>query len=879
MATVASIVESSKVRIVEKLRAEAFQRFAHDAELEAFEQELRFDLQQRGSQLSWDTARVELEQACGIVVDRSAPHRSVEARSTRPYLINEGDLAAGSTFFASHPRSEHRPAESLETPDSCGVQALSPLPNISNIVRPSNPSPHCLDDDGDDFGDDLPPLRQYSTAMESPFGSRASSRRPSIGSEGPGGPMAAAWHLKSQQPWQQGAEHCTLTILENSCEALIQFEMVRNRTGAKMVLTCSHAQFDELCAEQTGLSGAAQINAAIAQMFREAVEEIEKPGTLSDDTDEFGEDIGGEFAHLATSRPSMAPEAGIRWHIKSQQPWQCGCEQCSLTILENSLEGLVQFELLKLSTNTTMNVTCTDAQWDTLLKEQVGLSGASQTHAAIHQLFNEAHEEIEQPKELLDRIAEFGEDSGDESHPAVSPAPIQDGSAPETRWHIKSQQPWQLGLEHCTLTILENTGEGLVQFELVKNSTNATMHVTCSNAQFNGILQEQTGLFGAAQTNAAISQLFREAHEEIQKPAYGLDPVDEFGEDFGEEFAGMAFVAPPASPGATSEHTDVWHVKAQQPWQLGLEHCMLTISENAAKDRIQFELIKNSSQVSMQVTCTSEQFDGLLKEQSGLRGVAQTNAAIEQLFREAQEEIARPDAMADAEEDFGEDIAAEFCARPSSKANAEALWHIKSQQPWQMHDQQCTLTILENAGEGLVQFELMKLSSGNALYVTCTDEQFDDVLAEQTFCTGTARVNAAISQLFHEAHEEVGEPSTRRDSLGSLGVHDVDNMPGTMASPQGEAEQHESRWLIQSQQPWQFGQEHCTLTILENKGDGLLQFELVKLRQQTMVHVMCTNAQFDELCKQQTGLRGTAQTNAALAQLFREAHEDVQEES
>jgi len=69
------------------------------------------------------------------------------------------------------------------------------------------------------------------------------------------------------------------------------------------------------------------------------------------------------------------------------------------------------------------------------------------------------------------------------------------------------------------------------------------------------------------------------------------------------------------------------------------------------------------------------------------------------------------------------------------------------------------------------------------------------------------------------------------------------------------------------------------LTILENKGDGLLQFELVKLRQQTMVHVMCTNAQFDELCKQQTGLRGTAQTNAALAQLFREAHEDVQEES
>merc|ERR1719487_2568991 len=98
------------------------------------------------------------------------------------------------------------------------------------------------------------------------------------------------------------------------------------------------------------------------------------------------------------------------------------------------------------------------------------------------------------------------------------PAKAAPGLRPDAdaRWHIQSQQPWQLEEEHCTLTILENSSESLVQFELLKHSTHTTMYVTCSNTQFDGLCAEQKGLSGTAQINAAISQLFHEAHEEIE---------------------------------------------------------------------------------------------------------------------------------------------------------------------------------------------------------------------------------------------------------------------------------------------------------------------------------------------------------------------------
>jgi hypothetical protein len=144
---------------------------------------------------------------------------------------------------------------------------------------------------------------------------------------------------------------------------------------------------------------------------------------------------------------------------------------------------------------------------------------------------------------------------------------------------------------------------------------------------------------------------------------------------------------------------------------------------------------------------------------------------------------------------------------------------------------------------------------------------------EQSGLKGTAQVNAAINQLLREAYEEVDKSRkpSGRESPDSFGNEDESR--GTRA--QGDSAQSDIKWVIKSQQGWQFAEEQCTLTILENARDDMLQFELLRLASQTTVYVMCTNEQFDGLCREQNGLAGAAVINAAIAQLFREAMQEV----
>jgi hypothetical protein len=289
-----------------------------------------------------------------------------------------------------------------------------------------------------------------------------------------------------------------------------------------MYVTCSIAQLDSLCIEQTGLSGAAQVNAAIAQLFQEAHEEIVKSprcrDSAQDDDDALVDDFGED---RSPERCKPRNEAATCWQIQSQQPWQLGKEHCTLTIVENAKESLIQFELLKHSTHSNIYVTCSNAQFDDLCAEQTGLSGTAQINAAIAQLFSEAHDEIENDflgrRNLGDSHNDDGDDFGEDDGASVAnPATTTEASSGAS-WQVRSQQPWHLGKEHCTLTILENSKEKLIQFELLKHSAHATVYVTCSNAQFDELCAEQVGLSGTAQISAAIAQLFKEAHDEIQQ--------------------------------------------------------------------------------------------------------------------------------------------------------------------------------------------------------------------------------------------------------------------------------------------------------------------------------------------------------------------------
>jgi len=863
-------VESSKVRIVEKLRAEAFARFVDDQELEEFERELRSDLHQRGAALSWDTARKEIQALQGIFVEKPVYPPPIERRhdittstdvafayGDEPLGLGAGDLSLSPTMGDSHsPTSD----QDFRSP----------------VARPSAPTPKAsgTEDDEDDFGD-APYLLNRRTGSHNSCSSKISL-----------GPMASEWHVRSQQPWQLAGEHCTLTIHENASEELIQFELLKHRSHANMILKCTNAQFDQLCREQTGLSGTNQINAAISQLFREAVEELDRPRGRSKSElshEDFGEDHAHEFAAAAAT---ATVEGEAKWHIKSQQPWQIGRDHFTLTILENSGEALLQFELLKHITNTTMYVTCTNEQFEQLIREQTGLFGTAQVNAAISQLFTEAHEEIGEPLSSmanLDPVEEFGEDfDADNFEPRLSERPDD-----VARWHIKSQQPWQLGQEHCTLTILENSIDGMVQFELLKMSTNATMYVSCTNAQFDELLNEQcVDLVGVAQVNAAISQLFREAHAELERPHSPLDPVDEFGEDSADEND--------VAGNAKGESCSGWHVRSHQHKVAG---CELTILENKGDGLVQFELLKTSTNTTMYVTCTNEQFDSLVNEQAGLTGTAQVDAAIAQLFREAHEEIEKPTGGANGEDDFGEDFGADFAdigGAGGSATSSQAGWHIKSQQPWQLAKEHCTLTILENSAEDLVQFELLNNATNATMYVTCTNVQFDELLEEQSGLQATAKVNAAIAQMFTEAHQEIQWPqpgeSSRKESeqiketsqkrrasrqMEEFG-EDNDCPREDSRKPPREMPSAESRWCIRSQQPWELENEHCTLTILENPGDGFLQFELLKHSNHTTVYVMCTDEQFESLCSELKGVAGSVdQTNAAIRKLFDEAQDEL----
>eukprot|EP00928_Gymnodinium_smaydae_P080382 TRINITY_DN6408_c0_g1_i14.p1 TRINITY_DN6408_c0_g1~~TRINITY_DN6408_c0_g1_i14.p1 ORF type:complete len:322 (+),score=71.53 TRINITY_DN6408_c0_g1_i14:1797-2762(+) len=309
-----------------------------------------------------------------------------------------------------------------------------------------------------------------------------------------------AWRVKAQEAFEFEQEHCTLTILEHAADALVKFELLKLRSGQTVVVTCAHKQFDEICSEHAGLSGAAQTGAAIRQLFREVGEVLEEQ-----ELDAFGEDDGAHGSKAPLAKAS-GDEDG--WCVKSQEGLKLGKEHCTLTILEHAADGLVRFEALPLSTGKVLTVTCTHQQFDDVCKEQAGLVGAAQTRAAVLQLFREAGELLEE--EELDA---FGEESSE--LPAFRDDVGSTANIGDDGWRVKSQEAFTLDDEYCTLTILEHAADALVKFEAMKLATSETLTLTCTHQQFQEVCDEQLGLSGAAQTSAAVRQLFREAKETL----------------------------------------------------------------------------------------------------------------------------------------------------------------------------------------------------------------------------------------------------------------------------------------------------------------------------------------------------------------------------
>jgi len=89
----------------------------------------------------------------------------------------------------------------------------------------------------------------------------------------------------------------------------------------------------------------------------------------------------------------------------------------------------------------------------------------------------------------------------------------------------------------------------------------------------------------------------------------------------------------------------------------------------------------------------------------------------------------------------------------------------------------------------------------------------------------------------------------------------------------GSAEAHvanaanDGDWKLQSEHPYRFARQQCTLKVLLNDAGGTMRFELHKKNGDVM-QASCTAPQFEELCAAQTKPPGPARTNAAVQQLL-----------
>jgi len=260
------------------------------------------------------------------------------------------------------------------------------------------------------------------------------------------------------------------------------------------------------------------------------------------ETDDFGEEVPRDLGPVGRSVGGQD-----KWHVESQLPFQLGADRCMLTIFQNSVDRLLRFEALKLDNAETLYVTCTDAYFDQLCAEQVGLVGPAKINSATQELFRQAMAEYETPateaateqgevKDLCEQdrrsslTSDLGEDSGSigqvrrksvtddfgedqdsvEAMAATHKLMQRRLSSNEERWYVQSQEAFQLQSENCTLTILSNDTKGLLRFELLKLQTAETLYITCTVEQFDSLCDEQSGPTGPAKVNAAIRQLFRE---------------------------------------------------------------------------------------------------------------------------------------------------------------------------------------------------------------------------------------------------------------------------------------------------------------------------------------------------------------------------------
>jgi len=215
---------------------------------------------------------------------------------------------------------------------------------------------------------------------------------------------------------------------------------------------------------------------------------------------------------------------------------------------------------------------------------------------------------------------------------------------------------------------------------------------------------------------------------------------------------------------------------------------------------LRFEFLETDGQI-ISVDCTNEQFDVMCSEQTGLVGSAQVDAAMRQLYAQANCEILKTEAEEDGLDDDGaiEGRPRRLSCRTSesglrmmeltSQAQAptktmeatdsKPKWKVNSQQGIRLGKSHHTVTILQNDEAGLVRFEFIHPVTATGMSVECTNVEFDALCAEQNGLPAE-KVVSSIQHLFRKACEEISNASTAE---AKVGLQDVRSMTSEQLAP------------------------------------------------------------------------------------------------
>lgn len=111
----------------------------------------------------------------------------------------------------------------------------------------------------------------------------------------------------------------------------------------------------------------------------------------------------------------------------------------------------------------------------------------------------------------------------------------------------------------------------------------------------------------------------------------------------------------------------------------------------------------------------------------------------------------------DDKDDFGEDDEVVNSKPKSCAKEEESEWRVTSQRAWEFKGESVFLTTYFKKDENLVQFEVLKVGSGEKLTATGSQEGFDSLCREQTG-SAAEKIDAAIRQIL----EPLTEDDTKR---------------------------------------------------------------------------------------------------------------------